>query len=381
MMVFIERYNSINHHYQSQQLNPGKGIFGPDLKEMNRDHHRVVVWLMIGMIMVFFQIILGGITRLTGSGLSITKWDIVTGAIPPLNEKDWTLAFQSYQATPQYQKINQGITLSQFKFIYFWEYVHRLWARAMGFVFLIPFLVFLTRGSLSKKTLARLALVIGFAALAAIFGWIMVASGLVNRPWVNAYKLTVHLSLGISLFISLFYTWIKERGLKRLEIPIGLKRILIIIFSLGIVQILLGGMMSGMKAALLFPTWPGMRGSFIPTILKMRNHWTTDDFLFYDQSGFMPALVQFLHRNTAYLILAFSVYWLLQWRKRLNTHELKYPLILLGIIVVQSAFGILTLINSVGSIPVFFGVVHQGIGILFLTYVFFGLLKTSPNLL
>ena len=153
--------------------------------------------------MVFIQILLGGITRLTGSGLSITRWEIVTGTIPPLNQVDWNEAFDLYKATPQYQKINEGMSLDRFKFIFFWEYFHRVWARLMGFVFLIPFIIFLVRKSLSQKLIKRLIVVIAIAAAAAVFGWIMVASGLIHRPWVNAYKLTIHLSLGIALILDL----------------------------------------------------------------------------------------------------------------------------------------------------------------------------------
>jgi heme a synthase len=173
------------------------------------DRKWITTWLFIGVVMVFFQILLGGITRLTGSGLSITRWEIVTGTVPPLNATEWQEAFDLYKETPQYQQINAGMSLSQFKFIFFWEYLHRLWARTMGFVFLFPFIFFLWRRSLSKEILRRLLVVVILAAVAALFGWIMVASGLINRPWVNAYKLTVHLCLGISLFIFLGYTWLK----------------------------------------------------------------------------------------------------------------------------------------------------------------------------
>ena len=153
------------------------------------------IWLLTGVFMLFVQIIVGGITRLTGSGLSITKWEIITGTIPPLNAVQWDAAFDLYQATPQYQKINQGMSLAEFKFIYFWEYIHRLWARAMGFVFLIPFIYFAIKGWIDRKLMKNLGIVVLLAALAASFGWIMVNSGLKDRPWVNAYKLAVHLGI------------------------------------------------------------------------------------------------------------------------------------------------------------------------------------------
>ena len=329
--------------------------------------------------MVFFQILLGGITRLTGSGLSITRWEIVTGALPPMNETQWNHAFDLYKETPQYQKINNGMSLSSFKNIFFWEYIHRLWARSMGFVFLIPFCYFLFRRSLSKSTLLRLCVVILFAMLAAVFGWIMVASGLIERPWVNAYNLTVHLVLGISLFLALFNAWISERGFSKTIIARIQRNWLWGLFLLVILQVILGGTVSGMKSALNYPTWPKMQQEWVPSILLEKSHWSIDDFLLYDRSGFMPALVQFLHRNTAYLIATLSIIFFLQWIRRNPVHSYWMVYVLLGIIVVQVLLGILTLLGSIGSIPVFFGAAHQAIGILLLTYLFYLLIKTTSN--
>ena len=160
----------------------------------------VRIWILTGLVMVFFQIFIGGVTRLTGSGLSITRWEVVTGAIPPLSQADWEEAFNLYQQTPQYHKINKGMTLGEFKFIYFWEYFHRLWARLMFFVFVFPFAWFWWRGMLSPLLRRRLWVVVLLAGLEGFFGWIMVASGLTKRPWVNAYNLTLHLSMGIIIF-------------------------------------------------------------------------------------------------------------------------------------------------------------------------------------
>jgi cytochrome c oxidase assembly protein subunit 15 len=338
---------------------------------MNRDHRRVTAWLWIGVIMVFVQILLGGITRLTGSGLSITRWDIVTGILPPLNEAAWNQAFELYKATPQYQKINTGISISYFKYIFFWEYFHRLWARSMGFVFLIPFCFFLFRKSLSKATLFRLGIVIFFAMLAAVFGWLMVASGLIERPWVNAYNLTIHLILGISLLLALFNAWIAEKGLTTIIVGHRYKVWLRLLFALACIQVVLGGMVSGMKSALNYPTWPKMQKEWIPGILFEKSHWSVNDFLLYDHSGFMPALVQFLHRNMAYGIMLLVTIFSYQWIRKSgsNTYWVVYGL--LGIIVVQVTLGILILLNSIGSIPVFYGSAHQAIGILALVFLFY----------
>ena len=165
----------------------------------------IKAWLIAGLVLLFFQIVIGGITRITGSGLSITKWEIVTGTLPPLNDSAWQQEFDLYKETPQYNMINQGMNLDKFKFIYFWEYFHRLWARIMGIIFIIPLIFFIFKKWIDKDLLRRMGYVFFSAMLAAIFGWIMVASGLVERPWVNAYKLSLH--LGIALMTLGFLLW------------------------------------------------------------------------------------------------------------------------------------------------------------------------------
>lgn len=343
--------------------------------ERRRINKWLILWLAVGLLMVFVQILVGGVTRLTGSGLSITRWEIVTGTIPPLNEAAWEEAFDLYKLTPQYQKINQGMKMSEFKYIFFWEYIHRLWARTMGFVFLIPFLFFLWKGSIKKETFRNLIVVISLAATAALFGWIMVASGLINRPWVNAYKLTIHLGLGISLFIFLFYTFIKECGFNSELIPKKWGRVITLLFILAIVQVCLGGLVSGMKAALNYPSWPMMNGEWIPKVILDVRHWNVDSFLLYDKGGFMAALVQLVHRSLAYFLLIFVVLLAIQWIRLRPTSTHWVPYWLVGIIVVQVLLGILVLLGSKGSIPVSYGAMHQGVGILFLTFLFYIRLK------
>lgn len=344
----------------------------------NRDHRLISIWLFTGVVMVLVQILLGSITRLTGSGLSITNWDIVTGALPPMNETQWNEAFDLYKQTPQYREINQGMSISDFRFIFFWEYIHRLWARTMGFVFVLPFLYFLLRKSLNNKLLQRLGIVILIAALAAVFGWVMVKSGLVDRPWVDAYKLTIHLGLGISLFVYLFFTWLSHRGYQRYTISEqGHNRIKLLI-GIVVVQLALGGILSGMKAALNYPTWPLMHGEYLPQILLQGHQWNTSNFLMYDKSGFMPALIQFLHRNLAYLITIAGFVFAIKWNRHASDNWQWIGRGLVGIIVVQVLLGILTLLNSYGSIPVLYGVLHQGFAIMLITFLFYIYLITKP---
>ncbi|NRB62343.1 MAG: COX15/CtaA family protein [Saprospiraceae bacterium] len=340
----------------------------------------VRIWLFIGVFMVFMQIVIGGITRLTGSGLSITKWEIVTGTLPPLSAEAWDDAFLLYQDTPQYKKINEGMTLGAFKFIYFWEYFHRLWARLMGLVFAIPFLVFWRKGRFDKPLLKRLGVIILLAAIVASFGWIMVASGLIERPWVNAYKLTMHLSLALILYSYLFWTtlWVNKPYSQVIHNS-TLKRWGVILISVLAFQLVLGGIMSGMRAALFYPTWPDMQGVFLPDILLKSENWITENFVFYDRGPFMSALIQFFHRNTAYLLTVIILY--IAWK---SLRSVTHPLFKMGIymlvsvLVVQVILGILTLVNSVGTIPVGLGVLHQAVGILLLTtslFVIFPLRK------
>ncbi|MGB4849051.1 MAG: COX15/CtaA family protein [Saprospiraceae bacterium] len=344
-----------------------------------RDQKLITYWLFTGVVMVFVQILLGGITRLTGSGLSITRWDIVMGSIPPLNPAQWEEAFNLYKTTPQYQHINMGMQLGEFKFIFFWEFFHRLWARSMGFVFIIPFVFFLVRRSLSVMVLKNLIRVIVLAGLAAIFGWIMVASGLIERPWVNAYNLTIHLSLGIMLFLSLFYTWLNHRGYEKHDLGSTWHKALVLMLILTSIQVIFGGLMSGMKAALNYPTWPLISGQWIPSLIFDTNKWNSDNFLLYDKSGFMPTLVQFIHRNLAYLLFIGISAFAMKWY-RINKGNWRWiSFILPGFIVVQISLGILTLVNSIGYIPVVYGSLHQGLGILLITTLFYLHLVLKPE--
>lgn len=344
---------------------------------------RVVrIWLITGLVMIFMQIIIGGITRLTGSGLSITRWEIVTGSIPPLNEAQWQSAFELYQQTPQYHKINQGMSLSEFKFIFFWEYFHRLWARLMGLVFIFPFLWFLWKGMLSRRLLPRLVVVVLLAGLEGFFGWIMVASGLINRPWVNAYNLTLHFCMALIIFGYLLWTTFiafepHPAGVQGHRM---LRRYVWAMTGIAFLQIALGAMMSGSKAGLFYPTWPDMQGEYLPRVLLDGSAWKLENFLNYDTNPFMPALIQFLHRNTAYLLSVMVLYF--AWRARsLSSPRLgKGVAVLVALLSVQVLLGILTLINCKAKVPVDLGVMHQaGAVFLFSALLFTAYQFSSPR--
>lgn len=340
------------------------------LKYADENHisRAVKIWLIAGLVMVFMQIVIGGVTRLTGSGLSITRWEIVTGSVPPLNEAQWQSEFELYRQTPQYHKINQGMSLSDFKFIYFWEYFHRLWARLMGLVFVFPFLWFLWKGMLSRRLLPRLLVVVLLAGLEGFFGWVMVASGLIHRPWVNAYNLTLHLTMGLIIFAYLLWTvFIAYRPKPLGAVPSNLRRLAWVMVIVTFAQIALGAMMSGSKAGLFYPTWPDMNGEYLPAVLLDGSHWSADSFIHYDTNPFMPALIQFLHRNTAYLLIVMVLYfawriWKLPVAPALRT-GVGALVVMLG---AQVALGIVTLVNCKSRIPVGLGVSHQAGAVLLL---------------
>ena len=333
----------------------------------------VVVWLIVGLFMVYTQIIIGGITRLTGSGLSITKWEIVTGTLPPMTEDGWEEEFDKYKETPQYQKINVGMemgsifTAGTFKFIYFWEYLHRLWARSMGFVFLFPFLFFYLRKWIPMSLVKRLGLVILLAALAATFGWIMVASGLINRPWVNAYKLSLHLCIGISVFIALWWAFIRYIHPQRIVKKIEYNRYVYLLLVMLIIQIFLGGVMSGTKAALFVNTWPDLNGEIIPTQIFDLSNWSVHNFNNYEDTGFLVTLVQFLHRGLAYIITGYAVYIFAIRRFTVSDKSIKSYYAFIFLLLLQVAIGIITLVKSIGIIPVYWGVLHQAVAVLLLS--------------
>ncbi len=327
------------------------------------------LWLWIGLVMVFIQVMIGGITRLTDSGLSITEWEVIKGVIPPTNEAQWNEAFDKYktEARKQFETIHADMTLHEFKVIYYWEYIHRMWARLMGLVFAIPFFYFYFRKQIDKKLFRKLMVVIFFASLAGIFGWLMVKSGLNNddRTWVNAYNLVIHLLIAFATFAAIYWAIAYVSVEKDVEIrKEHRKRINLLIYtvlSATVLQVILGGLMAGMRAGLLHPHWPVfINGSWFFSELVNLSSFSQDDLLNYEPSVFVKAWVQALHRTLPYVILIFSgiIYFYARGKYWFST--VKTPILLMiAFVLLQAIFGILTVINSIGRIPVFWGVVHQ----------------------
>jgi heme a synthase len=336
----------------------------------NKISRAVTIWLFIGCIMVLCQIIIGGITRLTDSGLSITEWEIVKGTLPPLSETEWQVSFDKYKtfAKKQFESLHRDMTLEKFKQIYFWEYFHRLWARMMGFVFIIPLIWFLIRRKVEIPLLKRLGIVILLASFSALFGWLMVASGLNNdkRTWVNAYNLLIHLILASSLFSYLtytFYSYSFSRNKSRFEL-----NDYNLLYTIGIIlflQIAFGALMAGMKAALIFP-YPFIlaKWSVLKTILATSPALHLADWIDYEPNPLIKLIVQIVHRATAYILLILSIWFFIS--NRLKMFIAPSFLIFYCILLIQIILGIFTVTYSIGKVPVFMGVLHQAIAFLVL---------------
>jgi len=365
----------------------------------------VAIWVYTGVIMLLIQVILGGITRLTGSGLSITEWNVVTGAVPPLNTAQWQEEFAKYKATPQYQLINSGFTLADFKFIFFWEWFHRFWARLVGVVFLVGFVGLILKGKMRSWMVRPLIILFLLGALQGAIGWIMVASGLTGDAiYVKPAKLALHFVFALGLIVYTFWFALQlsvpdsarpgaggtgsavglgDGGkLRRLSV---LRRLTIVILVLLFFQLLYGALMAGNKAATVAPTWPTINGSWIPDGLF------SEKPLMQDLAG-NKITVHFIHRGLAYLLLILVGIWsILAARVTGGTgaglsggglpgvgrvggsrvfNRLRWlPLLL---IVVQMILGISSLLASPGIIPQqwvafdWLAQFHQVTGLLFL---------------
>jgi cytochrome c oxidase assembly protein subunit 15 len=264
----------------------------------------VGIWVMVGVGMLVIQILLGGITRLTGSGLSITEWDVITGALPPLNQQQWLAAFHKYQQTPQYHLLNFDFSLSDFKSIFFWEWFHRLWGRLIGVAFLIPFIVFLIQRRFRQEMIRPLLILFLMGALQGAVGWIMVASGLTGDAiYVKPAKLAMHFVLACIL-ISYAFAFGLQLLVKQENRVVNnrLKNFSWVLLLLLFIQLIFGALMAGHKAATAAPTWPDINGSLAPA------------YVFNRPEGWRsmienPVVIQFVHRSVAYLLVFLIAIW------------------------------------------------------------------------
>jgi cytochrome c oxidase assembly protein subunit 15 len=311
----------------------------------------VRIWLWVVALFVVAMIVVGGATRLTESGLSITEWKPVMGIIPPLTEADWLVEFEKYRQIPEYREINRGMSLSDFQFIYWWEWGHRLLGRTVGFVFLIPFLVFAARGWISRPMLPRLGLLFALGGLQGAVGWWMVASGLTERTDVSQYRLATHLTLACVILAATvwFAEGFRERRLRFSEAPV-LRRLAAALVGLTLVQIFLGGLVAGLDAGWVYNTWPLMDGALVPDGLLFMDPWWINAF-----ENHMT--VQFVHRVGAYALLALAAVNLaVAYARALERDTIRRSMLLLWLVVAQAAVGILTLLFVV---PLSLAMLHQ----------------------
>ncbi|HEY4290766.1 MAG TPA: COX15/CtaA family protein [Puia sp.] len=271
----------------------------------------VAIWVYTGVIMLLIQVILGGITRLTGSGLSITEWNVVTGAVPPLNTAQWQVEFAKYKGTPQFQLINSGFTLADFKFIFFWEWFHRFWARLVGVVFLVGFVWLIGKKKIQLWMVRPLIILFLLGALQAAVGWIMVASGLTGDAiYVQPAKLALHFVFAMGLIVYAFWFALVLSVPASAKLSFSatgrrlatLRGLTIVILILIFFQLLYGALMAGNKAATVAPTWPTINGSWIPAGLFSGKP------LIQDLAG-NKITVHFIHRGLAYLLLILVGIW------------------------------------------------------------------------
>src|ERR1700719_3750813 len=237
--------------------------------DQTRDLRPVRWWLIAVAVLIAIMVLVGGATRLTESGLSIVEWKPVTGTLPPLNDAQWTAAFEAYKTIPQYRELNASMSLSEFKTIFWWEWSHRLLGRVIGAVYLLPFLYFLWRGGMSAELKRRLWLVFGLGALQGAVGWWMVASGLSERVEVSQYRLATHLVLALLIFAAIVWTLRRLGDRPPLRVSVRMKITGVALVVLTFVQLYLGALVAGLRAGLVYNTWPAIDGAFIPSSARL----------------------------------------------------------------------------------------------------------------
>lgn len=339
----------------------------------------VANWLILGVAMTIVQIALGGITRLTGSGLSITEWDVVTGTLPPLNQAAWLALFEKYKTTPQFQLLNFDFTIDNFKFIFFWEWFHRLWARIIGVVFAFGFIYFIVKKYFQPTMIRPLVILFLLGALQGGIGWIMVASGLEgDAVYVKPTRLALHFifALGLLSYTYWFALSLKVKPVEKAHLSSeaqqsfkGFRVWAWVVLGLLFFQLIYGALMAGHKAANVASTWPTINGEWVPTHLMGK------------ESFFLNAIdnttwIHFVHRGLAYILLAVVIYWVAQMRKiKGNLFWSNVNTLPLYFVLLQVLLGVFSVLTSKHIIPGTWGnfewmaQLHQLVGMLLLLSV------------
>ncbi|WMI65627.1 COX15/CtaA family protein [Aestuariibaculum sp. YM273] len=322
-----------------------------------KDNKRVIYWLLSGCLLIFIMVIVGGITRLTDSGLSISNYKLITGTIPPIGDQEWQEAFDLYKQYPEYQKLNNHFTIEDFKSIYFWEWLHRVIGRTIGMVFILPFIYFLIRKQLTKATIKKCIVLLGLGAFQGFLGWYMVKSGLIDMPDVSHFRLAAHLITAFITFAATLWVALDLIYPNRKPINKPMRNIIVVGYLVLIIQIIYGAFVAGLKAGLLHNHWPLMNeGQFIHFSAYILEP-------FYKNLIENPSGIQFVHRTIAYLVVfCIGLIW---WKsKKFNLTELQRKGVnsLIILVLVQFVLGVFTILLQV---PLWLGIAHQ-IGAFFL---------------
>lgn len=323
----------------------------------------VAVWLLVCCALVFAMVVVGGVTRLTHSGLSMVEWKPIVGTLPPLSQADWDDVFGKYKLTPEYQKINSGMSLDEFKGIFWWEYFHRLLGRLIGLAFFVPFLYFLVRKRIDRRLGVKLAGIFMLGGMQGMMGWYMVQSGLVDNPHVSQYRLTAHLGLAFIIYAAMLWVALgilspadafryrDSRGRSLLRFSAGISLLIFI-------MVLSGGFVAGIRAGLAYNTFPLMNGHVIPPEIFLLEPW----YLNFFQN---MATVQFDHRLIAWILaILVPVFWFQSRRATLPDSTRLACNLLLLMLIVQITLGISTLLLVV---PIHLAAAHQAGAVLLFT--------------
>lgn len=317
---------------------------------MNDSLKYIRLWLFSGIALICAMVIIGGITRLTGSGLSMVEWKPITGIVPPLNESDWNLEFEKYKQFPEFQKLNFNMTLWEFKQIFFWEYLHRLLGRIIGVVFIIPFIYFYFKKWITRKMVMPMIIIFLLGGLQGFVGWYMVKSGLNSVPHVSHLRLALHQGMALILIIYIYWTILSLEPIKKIDAHSRkLFRLSLLAFFLLIVQITWGAFVAGLKAGYSYNNFPMMGESLFPNT----------ELVAVTPYFYNGVLLQFTHRWLGFIVLIFFIYLFFKSKAIAIVH--KQVQWLLSIAVIQVILGIFTLILSV---PLVLGVAHQFVAIL-----------------
>ena len=323
------------------------------------------LWLITLFLLIILMVAVGGLTRLTDSGLSITAWELFTGILPPLNSNEWNFYFSEYKKIPEYQNINYAMTLKEFKVIFYWEYAHRLLARFVGLFTLIPLVILSLKFKDKKYYSNKYYWIFFLVCLQGFIGWYMVSSGLIENNDVSHFRLSIHLFLALFILCLIFWHILNIYKIKKFDEKIS-NLFLLFILKLIVLQIILGAFLSGLNGGLIYNSWPDMNGNFLPNDVRLEDVINTQ--LFNN-----PSIVQFLHRLTAYVLVLFII--ILNYIFIKNNYGIKNIIFFDLAILIQIFLGIVTLVSGV---EIKYASLHQ-LGSIFVLTTYLVILYKNSN--